>query len=85
MPSIAEAIAEIFTVTGSRALTINEIVNEYNLRYHPTPLIDYDKIYGALYREWQNYNCVFWEDGTRPLKISFDERYYVPGGRICGP
>lgn len=84
MPPIAEKIYDIILLTG-RSMTINEIVDFFNLHYSP-PFANYKMIYDAIYREWEKDNYVFYiDDQFNDYRIHIDKKYYLLGGRMIGP
>lgn len=80
MPQIAENIAQIFLRNGARPRSINEIVDEYNIMYNPLPPVNYNAIYGAISREWeQDKYALYWND-DHPPRIQFEIGYYGISG-----
>lgn len=81
MPYLAE---EIYWIIKGSSLTIYEIVNLFNRSHFPLS-VDYDQVYGAIYREWKKGNYVFFKDDIfLDYRIGIDSAYYCPNNRIIG-
>ena len=84
MPYITSLIIEVL-IKAKRPLSINEIVNGINSQFFNT--VDYDTVYGAIYREWEKDHYVIFEDiDVSPHTFYIDEDYIDSNGDpIVGP